>query len=110
MSYTKGPWKAGNYGSIVTDTPIPRSDEVTKKYYGGNCVCESLTDDNARRILAEHIACQGITTEALEKGVVDHCVNAVLDIWTIKSSKTIAASKKVISYMGSRILEATDGE
>ena len=55
-------------------------------------------------------ACKGITTKALEKGVVDHCVNAVLDIWTINSSTTIAASKKEISYMGSKILEATDGE
>lgn len=110
MSYTKGSYRKGNHGSIVTDTPIPGNDESSIKFYGGYLVCESITDENARRIIAEHNACLGITTKALENGVVDHCVNSILDIWTMNSSTTIAASKKQISYKGSKILEATDGE
>ena len=51
MTYTKGPWRLGRHGSVVSDFPVPEirgSDDV--EYYGGHLVCESVTLSNSRLI------------------------------------------------------------
>ncbi len=103
MSYTKGTWRKGIYGSIVTDTPIKGNGEDSIRHYGGNCVCESINDENARRILAEHKACAGITTEALEAGIV--CMS--IHDWAISCTNN---GRNPDSVMGMKVLEESDGK
>lgn len=78
-AYTKEPWRVGNYHCcVVSDTPIPEIDsESSVEYYGGHIICESCTDANADRIVACVNACAGITTEALNKGIVKGCIEGM---------------------------------
>ncbi len=78
-AYTKEPWRVGNYHCcVVSDTPIDGVDsESSVEYYGGHCICESCTDANADRIVACVNACAGITTEALNKGIVKGCIDGM---------------------------------
>lgn len=78
-AYTKEPWRVGNYHCcVVSDTPIDGVDsESSVEYYGGHCICEPCTDANADRIVACVNACAGITTEALNMGVVKGCMQQV---------------------------------
>ncbi|WP_243546177.1 hypothetical protein [Pseudodesulfovibrio tunisiensis] len=71
-SFTPTPWRVGTHGEIVTDsTKGLRCDEDMRQYYGGNLVAESITKENARRIVACVNALAGIPTEILEqKGLI----------------------------------------
>lgn len=65
--HTPEPWRVGRPGTVVSDTPVPGmggSDAV--EYYGGHLIGESITEANARRIVACVNFCAGISTENLE--------------------------------------------
>jgi len=56
MNHTKGPWRKGRCGSIVSDdtTSLRISGAIgddAKKYYGGNLVCESISPENTDRAI-----------------------------------------------------------
>ena len=82
------------------------SDEGRGRIY----IAEAQNPENARRLVACWNACQGITTEAIEAGFIEHCTNLTLSIGEIHSGNILAAPKEKLSYGGFRILEATDGE
>ncbi len=66
-AYTRGPWRAGRGGCVVSDHPVPEvggSDHTA--YYGGHMVAESISASNVRRIVACVNACAGVPTETLE--------------------------------------------
>ena len=66
-NHTPEPWRVGRPGTVVSDTPVPGmggSDAV--EYYGGHLIGESITEANARRIVACVNECEGISTERLE--------------------------------------------
>lgn len=49
--HTPGPWRAGRYGSVVTDQYVGL--DVTpsiQHYYGGNPICESANAHNQQLI------------------------------------------------------------
>ncbi len=101
MKYTKGPYRIGKGGSIVSDTPVTEvNSNECLEFYGGHCICESLTKANAERIIACFNACQGITTEALEANIVAH----------VLSSDADRHIKEEMTYEGHKIWEATDGK
>ena len=67
-NHTPEPWRVGRPGAVVSDTPVPEmggSDAV--EYYGGHLIGESITEANALRIVACVNACEGISTDRLEK-------------------------------------------
>jgi hypothetical protein len=71
MGHTKEPWRVGrcsvSMGTIVSDSPVPEvNGSGAIEYYGGHLIAESITRDNARRIVACVNACEGIDTENLE--------------------------------------------
>ena len=52
-NFTPGPWRIGKVGSVVSDHPVPEvggTDHVD--YYGGHCICESVSAANAHLIAA----------------------------------------------------------
>lgn len=57
-THTPGPWKIGNYGSVVTNTPdrqveiVGPHSEDTINWYGGHVICETVTNGNAALIAA----------------------------------------------------------
>lgn len=73
MKHTPEPWRTGN----VSTTVVADSDDglhITGatgpdalEYYGGNLIAESVSEENARRIVACVNACAGIPTEELEQ-------------------------------------------
>ncbi len=69
-----------------------------------------MKNKDDRRILAEHNACQGITTEALEAGYVKHCSDAVISLWEANSGNPLATHKEKLTYKGRRIFEVSNGE
>ncbi|HEX2868772.1 MAG TPA: hypothetical protein VHO03_17155 [Ignavibacteriales bacterium] len=52
MNHTPGPWELGRSGTVVTPHPVKNApigaDNCT--HYGGNLICESVTEANARLI------------------------------------------------------------
>ncbi len=105
MKHTKEPWRVGNHCCIVSDTPIPEVDSVSSvEYYGGHCICESVTDANAERIIACVNACQGITTEALEADVVSRCINEVGE------EHSYSDGSDINDYLGVKVWEDSDGK
>lgn len=52
--FTKGPWRVGNHGSVVSDWPVAEipstSDDI--QFYGGHVICETITPSNARFVAA----------------------------------------------------------
>ena len=119
MKHTKEPWRVGNQCCIVSDTPIPEVDSMSSvEYYGGHCICESVTDTNAERIVACVNACQGITTEALEKGVIASTLKSYEDLfisremYRYKHIKDIenSISKGTMTCCGYKIWEEEDGK
>ena len=66
--HTATPWRVGHSGAVVAFVPVvgmPGSDAT--EYYGGHMICESVTRPNARRIVAAVNACDGISTDYLER-------------------------------------------
>ncbi len=103
MKHTKEPWRVGNQCCIVSDTPIPEVDSMSSvEYYGGHCICESVTDTNAERIVACVNACQGITTEALEAGIVEKCVMRLINKQGV--------DEEAARFQGHKIMEDSDGK
>ncbi len=83
MEHTKGNWKKGINGSIVSDSMeglAVESIEDHVKYYGGHCICESISDANADYILACVDACKEIRIEALRAGYISGMINALDEI------------------------------
>lgn len=53
--FTPGPWRVGkDGGSIVADSPVGghEQDEQTTEYYGGQVICETVSDCNKPLIAA----------------------------------------------------------
>lgn len=60
--------RLGRNGSIVSDTPVPEisgSDDVN--YYGGHLMAESVSPENARRLVACWNACDGLDIDLLAR-------------------------------------------
>ena len=107
-AYTKGPWRKGSPGSIVSDHPIPGVDGNDHvKYYGGHCVCESLTDANAERIIACVNACAGINTEALEAGLIKYMLKVLIEN-RMKFPMNWGIPDNEITFLGVKILEESE--
>ncbi len=113
MKYTKGPYRIGKGGSIVSDTPVTEvNSNECLEFYGGHCICESLTKANAERIIACFNACQGITTEALEAGVISAGIDALNDKFLdqVKPFSIHEPFPSLISFGGVDIWEDSDGK
>ena len=52
MNNTPGPWRLGLNGAVVTDNDVGHDNAETRAWYGGNVICESVTESNARVIIA----------------------------------------------------------
>jgi hypothetical protein len=82
--HTPGPWYAGG-DQVLSDTPIQgRSEQDNKSeraYYGGYLIAESITQSNRDRIIVCVNACEGISSKALESGVL----KALIDVAKIAS-------------------------
>lgn len=50
-SYTPGPWRVGNHGSVICDAPIGPMDDESLAFYGGNVVCGTVSPANAPLIV-----------------------------------------------------------
>ena len=105
-AYTKEPWRVGNYHCcVVSDTPIDGVDsESSVEYYGGHCICESCTDANADRIVACVNACAGITTDALESGLIKHLLDDAYMI-TLNPFDPKQQNKQDMTYLGKPVYE-----
>jgi hypothetical protein len=58
-AWTPGPWRIGNHFSVVCDTTAGRArDERAREFYGGELICESVTEPNARLIAKAPELCQ----------------------------------------------------
>ena len=67
-NHTPEPWRAGLHSTVVSDTPVPgMSGSDAVEYYGGHLIGESITEANARRIVACVNACRGLGTDELEQ-------------------------------------------
>lgn len=69
--HSKEPWRPSPKGdAVITDDAEhcrhPCTTEGHQEYYGGNLVCESVGDADARRICAAVNAVEGIPTDELE--------------------------------------------
>lgn len=69
MTWRQNKVKYGD--AIVSDTPdgcrFPCLKDEDFRFYGGHLVCESVSEEHARRIVACVNACEGVSTEALEE-------------------------------------------
>lgn len=69
MKHTPTPWRIGKHGTVVADSAegisVSGADET--QYYDGYLIGESISSNNAERILACVNACEGITNEQLKK-------------------------------------------
>lgn len=51
LGATKGPWRIGKFGSVISDYPVPEmSGADAIEYYGGHAIAESITKYNAEFI------------------------------------------------------------
>lgn len=79
-NHTPEPWvKKGS--TVISPSrgglTVEEYDEQTWTYYGGYLIAESITDANARRIVACVNACAGIPSEALEAGAIREMREAI---------------------------------
>ena len=72
MKYTEGPWEVGDDGKTIVKKYSATKAKVLVE--GANFFNENSNKSNIERIVACVNACQGITTEALEDGVVKYCI------------------------------------
>lgn len=70
--HTPTPWRVGRPGTVVSDSHIEHGPGGCDcvEYYGGHLIAESITSANSRRIVACVNACEGISTESLERSDV----------------------------------------
>lgn len=70
MAHSPGPWVCGpQYGRLTSIYEAPTD----------GLVAEVGNPQDARRIVAAINACEGIPTEALEKGIIQHVMDALLE-------------------------------
>ena len=95
--HTPEPWRVGRPGTVVSDTPVPGmggSDAV--EYYGGHLIGKSITEANARRIVACVNACKGLDTAHLESSGLVSAVGYELIELTNQRDELLAALQGMI--------------
>lgn len=69
------PWKKSKASDAIVSSNPPTQGQYafddSAEHYGGDLVAESCRVDNRRRIIACINACEGISTESLERIVAD---------------------------------------
>ena len=97
-NHTPESWRVGRPGTVVSDTPVPGmggSDAV--EYYGGHLIGESITEANARRIVACVNACRGLGTDELEQHGLVSAVGYELIELTKQRDELLEAAKAVVT-------------
>ena len=96
--HTPEPWRVGRHGTVVSDTPVPGiggSDAV--EYYGGHLIGESITEANARRIVACVNACAGMRNDELEGGLLIGVMQSKIDRLECQRDELLEAAKAVVT-------------
>jgi len=109
MKHTKEPWEFGDIYSYGIGFIYGAGIEVAET--NGNSLEE--INANAKRIVACVNSCAGITTEALEAGVIsytlgsyaDICISRQMDIYGNIDVSENLVSKDTMTYEGNKIWE-----
>jgi hypothetical protein len=73
--HTPEPWRLGSPSTVVADsaegiTLNGATGPENVEYYGGNLICESVSNANASRIVACVNACKNVSNEWLQENAV----------------------------------------
>lgn len=74
-THTPEPWRLGSPSTVVADsaegiTLNGATGPENVEYYGGNLICESVSNANAARIVACVNACKNVSNEWLQENAV----------------------------------------
>ncbi len=100
MKHTKETWGVGDKGKTVLKTYSPTKAKILVE--GVNFFNEELNKANIERIVACVNACQGITTEALEAGIVEKCVMRLINKQGV--------DEEAARFQGHTIMEDSDAK